>query len=498
MILLMNGTPSDVPARRDGTDPVVELIGTRPGKVIAVHLSFASRAAQRGRTPAHPSYFLKPSTSLTGDDSRLPRPQGVELLTFEGEIAVVIGRMAHDVTPDDAWSHVAGVTAANDLGIRDLKAADLGSNFRSKGADGFTPIGPSLLPAGDVEPDRLRVRTWRNGELVQDGSASDLLFDLPRLVSEASRFSTLEPGDVILTGTPAGASVAEPTDVIEVEVDETRSGAATGRLTTTIVAGPRTTEPAPPLSVDARARVDAWGSADAAGLFSLTSTRIGRAESVSTATLSSQLRRRGYDTVTMDGLTPLSAGSRFVGRARTLRFIAHREDLFAERGRGQNPQKRAIDALTPGDVLVVEARGRTDAGTIGDILALRARERGAAAVVTDGAVRDSAPVAATGLPVFAAGHHPAVLGRRHVPWEFDSVVTCAGVAVRPGDVLVGDDDGVVVIPPALFDEVVNDAVEQERQETFIAEQVRAGNSVDGLYPLNDQWKERYRAWATTQ
>jgi regulator of RNase E activity RraA len=219
---------------------------------------------------------------------------------------------------------------------------------------------------------------------------------------------------------------------------------------------------------------------------------------VGTATLSSQLRKRGLNNVSIDGLTSTQPGKRLVGLARTLRFIPNREDLFARFGGGYNAQKRAFDTLDADDVLVMEARGETGTGTVGDILALRAQVRGAAGIVTDGGVRDLAAVTELGIPTYHAGGHPAVLGRRHVPWDTDVTIACGGAAVQPGDVIVGDADGVLVIPPDLVDEVVDDAIEQERQETFIAEQVAAHESVDGLYPMNAEWKERYRAWQTPQ
>ena len=109
-------------------------------------------------------------------------------------------------------------------------------------------------------------------------------------------------------------------------------------------------------------------------------------------------------------------------------------------------------------------------------------------------IRDFAQVAALGIPSFSAGPHPAVLGRRHVPWETDVTIACGGAAVQPGDIMVGDDDGVLVIPPALAREVAEAAVEQERQERFITEQVAGGASVDGLYPMNAQWRARYAEW----
>src|SRR5690606_15775622 len=140
--------------------------------------------------------------------------------------------------------------------------------------------------------------------------------------------------------------------------------------------------------------------------------------------------------------------------------------------------------------IVIEARGETGSGTLGDILALRARARGAAGVVTDGGVRDSAAVAGV-LPVLAAGRHPAVLGRRRVPWDTDGTIGCRGGTVQPGDVIVGDDDGVVVIPRALVEEVVDAALAQEEEDAWIAEQVAAGEPVDGLFPMNATWRARY-------
>ena len=214
---------------------------------------------------------------------------------------------------------------------------------------------------------------------------------------------------------------------------------------------------------------------------------------VGTAGLSTALRKLGYHDVFIDGVRPLAQGMRFAGPARTLRLVPFRTDLFAERGGGFNPQKVAFDTVEPGDVIVIDARGMSDAGTLGDILALSAKTRGAAAVVTDGGVRDVAAVAAVGLPVFAAGTHPSVLGRRHVPWETDVVIACGGAALVPGDIVVGDDDGVIVIPAALAERVLADAEGQERQDAWIAERVAEGNTLEGLFPLNAEWRAKYEA-----
>lgn len=471
---------------------------SRPGKIIAVHLNYRSRAAQRGRTPAQPSYFFKPSSSIASTGGELERPAGTELLAFEGEIALIIGRRTRRVSPEEGWSAVSGVTAANDFGLYDLRAADKGSNVRSKGGDGFTPLGPSVLPAAELDPGALRVRTWLNGDLVQEGTTDDLLFPFGRLVADLSQLMTLEPGDIILTGTPAGSSVTEPGDTVEVEVDAPSAPGAptTGRLVTRITEGRIPfgdfgTRP----SVDDLQRAEAYGTPSEPG-FVLTDELRAKLASVATATLSSQLRKRGLDDVSIDGLTSTRPDAKVVGTARTLRYIPHREDLFASHGGGYNAQKRAFDSVGAGEVLVIEARGERGSGTVGDVLALRAQVNGAAGIVTDGGVRDLAVVAALDIPTYHNGPHPAVLGRKHVPWDTDVTIACGGAAVQPGDVIVGDADGLLVIPPALVEEVVADAIEQERQEEFIAEQVSQGARVDGLFPMNAEWNERYRAWLT--
>jgi len=466
-------------------------------KVIAVHINYPSRAAQRGRTPEQPSYFLKPSSSLALSGSAVERPAGCELLGFEGEIALIIGTPARRVSPEAAWGHVRWVTAANDLGVYDLRYADKGSNLRSKGGDGFTPVGPGLLPADSLDPAALRIRTWHNGALVQDDTTADLLFPFARLIADLSQLMTLEPGDLVLTGTPAGASVAGPGDLLEVEVGA--GGLSTGRLTTTVTEGttPLASFGARPEADDVQ-REEAYGSREAAGLPVATSVLTpelkATLESVSTATLSSQLRKRGLDNVSIDGLASTRPDRRVVGLARTLRYVPNREDLFLAHGAGYNAQKRAIDTVGDGEILVMEARGEKGTGTVGDILALRAQVRGAAAIITDGGVRDFAAVAALAMPTFYANPHPAVLGRRHIPWDTDVTIACGGTTVQPGDIIVADADGILVIPPALAAEVAGDAVVQEREETFIAAMVADGHGVDGLYPMNAAWRERYDAW----
>ena len=475
-------------------------------KVIAVHINYPSRAAQRGRTPEQPSYFLKPSSSLAFSGSTVERPAGCELLGYEGEIALVIGKPARRVGLEDAWSHVEWVTASNDLGVYDLRYADKGSNLRSKGGDGFTPVGPGLIPADTVDPAKLRIRTWHNGELVQDDTTGDLLFPFARLVADLSQLLTLEEGDIILTGTPAGASVAKPGDVVEVEVSA--GSFSTGRLTTTVTEGttPFADFGALPKTDDLQ-REEAYGSREAAGLAAqapeapaavLSPELKAKLESVCTATLSSQLRKRGLNNVSIDGLTSTRPDKRIVGLARTLRYVPNREDLFKTHGGGFNAQKQAIDSVNEGEILVMEARGEKGTGTIGDILALRAQVRGAAAIITDGGVRDFSAVAAMDMPTYYSNPHPAVLGRRHIPWDTDITIACGGTTVQPGDIIVADSDGILVIPPALAEEVAEDSIVQEREETFIAEMVQQGHSVDGLYPLGAAWRTRYEEWAAAR
>ena len=471
-------------------------LATTPGKVVAVHANYRSRAAQRGRRPTYPSYFLKPSSSLSGTGDPVVRPAGCELLTFEGEIALVIGKAAREVDVEQAWEYVAAVTAANDFGVNDLRYADLGSNLRAKGGDGYTPIGPAVIDARTIDPRALTLRAWVNGELLQEAeTGDDLIFGFDVLVADLSRLATLEAGDVILTGTPAGATVVQPGDVVEVEVSG--AGQTSGRLRNEVVEAGRELAPIgamPRVDEETRAFALGIGPAQEDDLADVLETL----RTVATATLTVQLRKRGLDHVVLEGLRPTRPDLRLAGRARTLRYLPLREDLAAERSTGMNAQKLAVEDIRAGEVLVIDARAERGAGTMGDILALRVQQRGGAGIVTDGPLRDSEPIAGLDLPVYHASVHPAVLGRRHVPWESGTPIACAGVLVEPGDVLVGDADGVVVVPSRLAREVAADAVEQERQELFIAERVAEGEAIEGLFPLGPDWLPAYQEWCAAQ
>ena len=449
---------------------------------------------ERGSLPPWPSYFLKPPNTLAADGDPVIRPPGCDLLAFEGEVALIIGERATRVTPADAWDHVRWITAANDFGVYDLRYADRGSNFRSKGIDGFTPVGPALLDARAVDPEVIRLRTWVNGELMQDAiSGEDLLFSFADIVADISRLTSLEPGDVILTGTPTGSTVVRPGDLVEVEVGYGQQ--TTGRLRSPIEeAGYRLSPPGAMPDADDAQREAAYGVRGEPGPADSPAELLAAVGAVSTATLSSQLRKRGFNSVTLDRLHTTQPRQKMVGFARTLRYLPFREDLFAERGAGMNAQKRAIEQLRAGEILLIEARGDPTAGTVGDILALRAQIRGAKGIVTDGAIRDSEALKGLAIPVYYAATHPAQLGRRHVPWETNTTIACAGVTVQPGDIVAGDADGVIVVPRHLAADVARDAAETELQEQFIAEQVAKGQPVDGLYPLGKKWQSAYEAW----
>ena len=217
---------------------------------------------------------------------------------------------------------------------------------------------------------------------------------------------------------------------------------------------------------------------------------------MTTATLTTVLLKKGLRNVWLRGAAPLNPGQkRIVGRAFTLRFVPAREDLATPASWSSPTSTRAaIEAMPEGCVTVVDAMGVTDAGIFGDILCARMQKRGVAALVTDGVVRDVAGVRATGLPVWCDGvaAPPSVAGLTFVGWQ--EPVACGGVAVFPGDMVVVDDDGAVLIPADLVEAVTAEAVEQEQLEGWIMSQVEAGVALPGLYPPNEENKARYAAF----
>lgn len=219
-------------------------------------------------------------------------------------------------------------------------------------------------------------------------------------------------------------------------------------------------------------------------------------EAVSTATLATQLFKRGFRTRFMTGVVPLHPDRKLVGVARTLRCVPMREDLdhlgvFKD---PEMPQRKAVEMIGPGDVLVIDARGERGAGTIGNILATRVMKRGGAGIVSDGPFRDLEGIRALNFPCYCAGPHANTNLTVHHPVDVDVPIGCGGVLVFPGDVLVGDGDGVIVIPRHLAEEVAADAAEQERAEEFVLQKIEAGSSIVGVYPMNEETAAEYRAW----
>lgn len=461
--------------------------GLRPTKVIAVHLNYRSRAEQRGRVPSEPSYFLKPPSSLS-DGGPVERPSGAELLAYEGEIALIVGTRVREATLVDAQAAIGWYAPANDFGVHDFRWADRGSNVLSKGHDGYTPIGPAVA-ADEVEATALRLRTCVNGDVVQDGAPDDLLFGFAELIADLSRFMTLERGDVILTGTPAGSGVVTPGDVVDVEL----IGLGSSVRSTVVEAGrPLAQYGAMPRATPA-ARAFATG-VSAPRPVTLSTDADAALRRVSTATLTVQLAKRGVANTFLGGLRPTRPDLRMVGYAHTLRYAALREDVRDARKGSEDAQKLAVETVSPGDVLIMEARGDVGAGTIGDILAARVLTRGGAGIVTDGGLRDSPGVADLAIPTYYQAPHAASLWLRHIPLDVDVPITCAGTLVMPGDVIVGDAEGVIVLPAALAEEIAHDALEQEEREEWALERVQAGESIRGVYPIADERRAEYECW----
>jgi len=222
--------------------------------------------------------------------------------------------------------------------------------------------------------------------------------------------------------------------------------------------------------------------------------------SVTTATLTTLLLKKGLRNVWMRGTQPVRSGqARVVGRAFTLRFIPAREDQATPESWARPTSTRgAIEAMPAGCVAIVDARGVTDAGIFGDILCARMQQRGVAALITDGVVRDIHGVLGTRLPVWCQGAAapPSVAGLTFVNWQ--EPIGCGGVAVFPDDLIVADDDGAVVIPAALVDEIVALALEQEQLEAWIMQEIGRGVPLLGLYPPDAETKARYDAERTAR
>jgi 5-oxopent-3-ene-1,2,5-tricarboxylate decarboxylase/2-hydroxyhepta-2,4-diene-1,7-dioate isomerase len=206
------------------------LAPVEPSKILAVHLTYRSRIEEyAARFPPAPSYFMKPPSTLNGHRGVIRRPRGTRFLNYEGELAVVIGRRMHGVGIEDALDYVAGYAPANDVGLHDFRHADRGAMLRVKGQDGFLPLGPEITPAAEFDPTDFTLRTYLNGEVVQEASADDLIWGVAYQLADLCRLITLEPGDVLLTGTPAHSRPMEPGDEVAVEIS------GLGRVQSTVV-----------------------------------------------------------------------------------------------------------------------------------------------------------------------------------------------------------------------------------------------------------------------
>jgi len=238
--VLVDGTPTtvtrhgDVLILPDGraltVDASVHAPPVQPTKIICVHLNYESRRAEfQAKLGEAPTYFHKPVSALNAHGGEVVRPPRCRFLNYEGEIAIVIGRRAKHIGPGDAASFIRGFTVANDFGLHDFRDTDAGSMLRVKGSDTLCPLGPGLVDDWDFHGKAIETRV--NGATTQMGNTDEMIWDMHYLVADLARTITLEPGDVILSGTPARSRPVEPGDVVEVE------GEGLGTLRNTIVEG---------------------------------------------------------------------------------------------------------------------------------------------------------------------------------------------------------------------------------------------------------------------
>ncbi len=217
----------------------------------------------------------------------------------------------------------------------------------------------------------------------------------------------------------------------------------------------------------------------------------------STASLTAQLIKRGLRTRGISNIAPVNpATPRLFGPAYTLRYIPMREDLATGEAMAdpENPQRKSIELVPPGHVLIVDTQGMDVSGTFGDILIARLQMRGVAGVVSDGPMRDIAELKKMDFPVFARGNAAPPSYASMIAADAQIPIGCGGVAVLPGDIVIGDADGVVILPAAIAQEVARNAVEQDQLEAYVRMRVEGGDSIVGVYPPNEETKAAYRAW----
>jgi 5-oxopent-3-ene-1,2,5-tricarboxylate decarboxylase/2-hydroxyhepta-2,4-diene-1,7-dioate isomerase len=216
--------------RRVPAEEATHLAPCEPTKIICIHLNYESRVREfMAKMPPAPTYFHKPISSLNAHGGTVVRPPRCKYLNYEGEIAIVIGRECRHIAPSEAAEHIAGYTIANDYGLHDFRDTDSGSMLRVKGSDTLCPIGPALVADWDFHGKQ--IRTLVNGDVRQDGTTDEMVWDMHYLVADIARTITLMPGDVILSGTPANSRPVRPGDVVDVEVE------GLGTLRNTIVEG---------------------------------------------------------------------------------------------------------------------------------------------------------------------------------------------------------------------------------------------------------------------
>jgi 5-oxopent-3-ene-1,2,5-tricarboxylate decarboxylase/2-hydroxyhepta-2,4-diene-1,7-dioate isomerase len=239
--ILLDGNPTSVTVDGDrlvagdgrlvDAAEAVHLPPVTPTKIVCVHLNYRSRVEEFVATlPPAPTYFHKPVSALNAHRGAVVRPDRCQWLNYEGEIAIVIGRTCRNVTRGQAADHIAGYTIANDYGLHDFRDTDAGSMLRVKGSDTLCPVGPGVVTDWDFRGKR--ITTTVNGSVVQDGNTDEMEWDMHYLVADIARTITLEPGDLILSGTPANSRPVQPGDVVAVEVE------GLGRLENHIVHGP--------------------------------------------------------------------------------------------------------------------------------------------------------------------------------------------------------------------------------------------------------------------
>jgi len=239
--ILLDGYPTvaelhdDLLVARDGRTVIaqdaVHLPPSEPRKIICVHLNYKSRVDEyMTRLPATPTYFQKPVSALSGHGADVVRPERCNWLNYEGEIAIVMGRFCRNISADEAGEYIAGYSIANDYGLHDFRDTDAGSMLRVKGTDTLCPVGPGLVTGWDFHDKG--IRTLVNGQVIQDGNTREMEWDMHYLVADIARNITLEPGDLLLSGTPANSRPVQPGDEVIVEVE------GLGALRNKIVHGP--------------------------------------------------------------------------------------------------------------------------------------------------------------------------------------------------------------------------------------------------------------------